>query len=173
MTAPPVLVVMGVSGAGKSTVGKALADALTWPFEEGDDLHPAANVAKMKAGVPLTDEDREPWLAAIARWIDQQAANREPGIITCSALKRAYRDRLRDGRPQVWLVFLEGSRKLIGERLAHRKGHFMPPALLDSQFAALEEPGADEPVIDVDIARPMAEQVREVETALGLGNATS
>jgi len=158
---------MGVSGSGKSTVGKGLANALDWPFEEGDDLHPPANIAKMKAGVPLTDEDRAPWLAAIARWIDGQAARAEPGIITCSALKRGYRDHLRKDRPQVWLVFLEGSRQVIAERLAHRQGHFMPPSLLDSQFAALEAPGEDEPVIDVDIEQPIDAQVRAVKSAIG------
>jgi carbohydrate kinase (thermoresistant glucokinase family) len=166
MSGPPVLLVMGVSGSGKTTVGKALADALGWSFQEGDDLHPAANIAKMKAGMPLTDADRQPWLAAIANWIDGQAARIEPGIITCSALKRAYRDDLRIGRPQVWLVFLEGSRELIAERLAHRQGHFMPPRLLESQFAALEAPGADEPVIDVGIETSLDDQIRAVEAAL-------
>jgi carbohydrate kinase (thermoresistant glucokinase family) len=166
VTAPPVLLVMGVSGSGKTTVGRALADALRWPFREGDDLHPAANIAKMQAGVPLTDADREPWLAAIAAWIDDQARRAEAGIITCSALKRAYRDGLRSGRPQVWLVFLDGSRELIADRMAHRRGHFMPPALLDSQLAALEAPGADEPVIDVDIAASLDDQISAVEAAL-------
>jgi gluconokinase len=166
--APPILVVMGVSGSGKSTVAKALAQALHWPFEEGDDLHPAANVAKMRAGHPLTDEDRKPWLGAIGRWIDGQATTGEPGVITCSALRRAYRDQLRQGRPQVKLVFLEGSKGLIEDRLAHRQGHFMPPSLLDSQFEALEEPGPDEPVIKVNIDEPVETQVRDIEWALGL-----
>jgi carbohydrate kinase (thermoresistant glucokinase family) len=166
--APPILVVMGVSGSGKSTVAKALAQALRWPFEEGDDLHPAANVAKMRAGHPLTDEDRKPWLEAIGRWIDGQAAKGEPGVITCSALRRAYRDQLRQGRPQVKLVFLEGSKGLIEDRLAHRQGHFMPPSLLDSQFEALEEPGPDEPVIKVNIDELVEAQVRDIERALGL-----
>ncbi len=167
MTAPPVLLVMGVSGSGKSTVGKALADALNWPFQEGDDLHPPENIAKMKAGVPLTDEDRAPWLAAVARWIDDQALQGEPGVVTCSALKRGYRDALRRDRPHLWLVFLEGSRKVLAERLAQRHDHFMPPSLLDSQLAALEAPGEDEPVIDVDIAQPIEAQVEAVEAALG------
>jgi carbohydrate kinase (thermoresistant glucokinase family) len=166
---PPVLVVMGVSGSGKSTVAKALAEALAWPFEEGDDLHPPANVAKMRAGHPLTDEDRKPWLEAIGRWIDGQAAKDEPGVITCSALRRAYRDQIRQGRPQVKLVFLEGSRSLIADRLSHRQGHFMPPSLLDSQFEALEEPGPDEPVIKVNIDESVEAQVRDVERALGIG----
>ncbi|HEY2050891.1 MAG TPA: gluconokinase [Caulobacteraceae bacterium] len=167
--APPILVVMGVSGSGKTTVAKPLAQALGWPFEEGDDLHPAANVAKMRAGHPLDDEDRKPWLEAIGRWIDAQAAKREAGVITCSALKRAYRDQIRQGRPQVTLVFLEGSKALIAERLSHRHGHFMPPSLLDSQFEALEAPGPDEPVITVDISESVETQVRDIEQALGKG----
>ncbi len=166
MSVPPVLLVMGVSGSGKTTVARALADALGWDYQEGDDLHPPANVAKMRAGIPLTDEDRQPWLAAIGAWIDDQAHTGRPGIVTCSALKRAYRDGLRRGRPQVRLVFLEGSRKLIADRLSHRKGHFMPPSLLDSQFAALEDPGADEPVIDVEIDQSIEGQVRDIEQAL-------
>jgi gluconokinase len=165
--APPVLVVMGVSGSGKTTVAKPLAEALGWAFEEGDDLHPAANVAKMRAGHPLDDEDRKPWLEAIGRWIDGQAARGEPGVITCSALKRAYRDQIRRGRPQVRLVFLEGSKALISERLSHRHGHFMPAALLDSQFEALEAPGPDEPVITVEIDQSVERQVEAIETALG------
>jgi carbohydrate kinase (thermoresistant glucokinase family) len=167
MTAPPVLLVMGVSGSGKTTVGKALAGALAWPFQEGDDLHPPANIAKMEAGQPLTDDDRAPWLAAIAHWLDGQAMRGEPGVITCSALKRSYRDRLRKDRPQLWLVFLEGSRAVLAERLARRRGHFMPPSLLDSQLAALEAPGEDEPVIDIDIEAPVEDQVSAVEAVLG------
>ena len=167
--APPVLVVMGVSGSGKTTVAKKLAEALGWTFEEGDDLHPAANVAKMRAGHPLDDEDRKPWLEAIGQWIDDQAARGEPGVITCSALKRVYRDHIRAGRPQVAFVFLKGSKELIAERLAHRHGHFMPPALLDSQFEALEEPGPDEPVITVDIAKSPEAQVADIERAVGRG----
>jgi gluconokinase len=164
--APPILVVMGVSGSGKTTVAKPLAEDLGWPFEEGDDLHPAANVAKMRAGHPLDDEDRKPWLAAIGRWIDGQASKGEPGVITCSALKRAYRDQIRGGRPQVTLVFLEGSKALIAERLADRHGHFMPAALLDSQFEALEAPGPDEPVIKVEIDQSVEAQVRDIRQAL-------
>jgi carbohydrate kinase (thermoresistant glucokinase family) len=167
MTPPPVLLVMGVSGSGKTTVGKALAGALAWPFQEGDDLHPPANIAKMAAGQPLTDDDRAPWLAAIARWLDGQAIRGEPGVITCSALKRAYRDTLRKDRPQLWLVFLEGSRSVLAERLARRHGHFMPPSMLDSQLADLETPGEDEPVIDIDIEAPVEDQVSAVETVLG------
>lgn len=163
---PPVLVVMGVSGSGKTTVAKALAQSLGWSFEEGDDLHPAANVAKMRAGHPLDDEDRKPWLEAIGRWIDAQASRDEPGVITCSALKRAYRDHIRQGRPQVRLIFLEGPKSLIADRLAHRHGHFMPPSLLDSQFEALEAPGPDEAVIQVDIRQSVEAQVAAIRRAL-------
>lgn len=167
--APPVLVVMGVSGSGKTTVAKALARTLGWTFEEGDDLHPAANVAKMRAGHPLDDDDRKPWLEAIGHWIDNQAVRGEPGVITCSALKRMYRDHIRAGRPQVTLVFLEGPKGLIADRLARRHGHFMPPSLLDSQFEALQEPGPDEPVIKVDIRESPEAQVQDIEEALGRG----
>jgi carbohydrate kinase (thermoresistant glucokinase family) len=167
--APPILVVMGVSGSGKTTVARPLAAALGWAFEEGDDLHPAANVAKMHAGHPLDDEDRKPWLEAIGRWIDGQASKGEPGVITCSALKRAYRDQIRQGRPQVTLVFLEGSKALIAERLSHRHGHFMPAALLDSQFETLEQPGPDEPVITVDISESVEAQVSDIRRALDRG----
>ena len=172
MTAPPILVVMGVSGSGKTTVAKPLAQALGWTFEEGDELHPAANVAKMRAGHPLDDEDRKPWLKAIGHWIDNQAAKDEPGVITCSALKRAYRDQIDAGRPQVTFVFLEGSEALIAERLSHRHGHFMPPSLLDSQFEALQAPDPDEPVITIDISKSVEAQVKSIETALGMGGAT-
>lgn len=158
----PCVIVMGVSGAGKSTVAKPLAERLDFPFLEGDDLHPKANVEKMHAGVPLTDADRAPWLAAIGRWIDQRAAAGEGGVVTCSALRRAYRDDLRGGRPQVRIVYLKGSKALIAERLEHRAGHFMPPALLDSQFATLEEPGPEEDVIVIDIDQPPERQVDEI-----------
>jgi len=171
MTAQPVLVLMGVSGSGKSTLAKPLAARLGWPFQEGDALHPAANIAKMKSGVPLTDADRWPWLAAIGAWIDGQAAKGEPGIVTCSALKRAYRDRLREGRPFVRIVYLRGSRALIGARVAARTGHFMPPSLLDSQFADLQPPGPDEDPIVVDVDQPLAAQVQRIVDALGLGGA--
>ena len=135
---PPVLVLMGVSGCGKSTVAALLAGRLGWDFEEGDDLHPAANVAKMAAGHPLDDADRRPWLAAVAAWIRQHTDAGRPGIITCSALKKSYRDVLRGDR--VMFVYLAGTREQIAARLAARHGHFMPPALLDSQFATLEPP---------------------------------
>ncbi len=146
-----VLVVMGVSGSGKTTIAQELDRRLGWPFQEGDDLHPPANVAKMHAGRPLTDEDRWPWLAAIAAWIDARLAAGEPGIVTCSALKRAYRDRLGGNRQGVRLVFLHADPALLRERLAKRTGHFMPASLLDSQLATLEPPGADEDPLTVDL----------------------
>jgi gluconokinase len=167
---PAVLVLMGVSGCGKSTVAGLLADRLGWPLEEGDALHPPANVAKMAAGHPLTDDDRWPWLALVARWIRDRVAAGEPGIVTCSALRRAYRDRLRD--PHVVFVYLHGSRRLIAERLAARHGHFMPPALLDSQFATLEPPGPDEQAITVEIADPAARQADVVVEQLQLTPST-
>lgn len=153
MSAPPILVVMGVSGAGKTTVGELVAKNLGWPFVDGDDLHPKANIDKMRAGIPLDDADRAPWLAAIGAWMDAQAKAGKPGVIACSALKRAYRDTLRAGRPQVRIVYLRGSQDEIAGRLAHRTGHFWPPKLLASQFADLEPPSPDEHAIVVDIAK--------------------
>jgi gluconokinase len=146
-----VIVVMGVSGSGKSTVAKALAKDEGWPILEGDDFHPPANVAKMASGTPLTDEDRWPWLRAIATAIDAARARGQNEVVACSALKRAYRDILIGDRNDVRLVYLQGSKQLIGDRLKARKGHFMPPALLDSQFATLEEPGPDEHPVVVGI----------------------
>ncbi len=142
------IVIMGVSGCGKSTVGAALAKALTIPYRDGDDLHPAANVEKMRAGIPLTDDDRWPWLDHVAATLRDAA----PVIIGCSALRRAYRDRIRAGAGgPVQFVHLTGSRAVIAARMAARKGHYMPPTLLDSQFAALEPPGPDEAIrMDVD-----------------------
>ena len=158
----PVLVVMGVSGSGKSTVAKPLAERLGWPFQEGDDLHPAANVAKMKAGIALDDADRAPWLDAIATWIGDRLTADSGGVVTCSALRRAYRDRLREAGDGVICVYLEGSKAVIAERVANRHGHFMPPALLDSQFATLQEPTADEHPLTVDVGGRPAEIVAEI-----------
>jgi gluconokinase len=152
-----VLVVMGVSGSGKTTVARLVAEARGWGFQEGDALHPPANVAKMSAGTPLTDEDRWPWLRAIAGVIDGWRAVGASGVVTCSALKRAYRDILIGARADVRLVYLRGDKALIAARMAARKGHFMPPGLLDSQFATLEEPTADERPIVADIAAPPPE----------------
>jgi len=161
-----ILVVMGVAGSGKTTVARMLAERLGWRFQEGDALHPAANVAKMSAGTPLTDDDRWPWLHAIAAVIDGWRAEGASGIVTCSALKRAYREILVGGRADVRLVHLAGDKALIAARMAARKGHFMPTALLDSQFATLEPPGAEERPIVVDISPGVEVVVAEIEKAI-------
>jgi len=163
------IVVMGVSGSGKSTIAAMLAARLGWTYEDGDWFHPRANVEKMHAGVPLTDEDRWPWLYAIAAAIDDARRSASHVVIACSALKRAYRDILRDGRNDVRFVYLKGDQKLIAHRMSLREGHFMPSTLLDSQFAALEEPGHDEKPIVVSIdAHPRA-VVDTILTRLGGG----
>jgi gluconokinase len=162
----PVLVIMGVSGSGKSTVAGILAGQLGWDLEEGDDLHPPENVEKMAAGHPLTDEDRWPWLDTIASWIIEHTMAGIPGIITCSALKKIYRDRLRE--KNVVFVFLSGSKEQIGRRLTTRMDHFMPPSLLDSQIATLEPPGPDENTIVIDVGRTPAQEAAEVVRRLGL-----
>ena len=149
---PAVLLLMGVSGAGKTTVALRLQHLLGWPFQEGDDLHPAVNVEKMRSGHPLNDEDRAPWLAAIARWIDARLAAGEAGIITCSNLKRAYRNITVGNRRGVVLVYLRGDASLIGERVSRRAHRYMPPALLQSQFETLEEPEPDEHAVVVTVA---------------------
>jgi gluconokinase len=155
------IVVMGVSGAGKSTVGTLLATRLKRAFVEGDSLHPPQNVEKMSHGIPLTDADRWPWLDAIAARIAAARAGGMALVITCSALKRAYRARLVAGHGDVGFLFLQGDKAPIARRLAQRPGHFMPPQLLDSQFAALEEPAADEPAIAVPIDRQPQDIVEE------------
>src|SRR5690606_38350746 len=165
---PLVLVLMGVSGSGKTTIGKAVAARLGWPFEEGDDLHPAANIAKMRAKIPLTDADRRPWLEKIAARIDEWRQTGTGGIISCSALKRSYRDFLAAGRPEVRFVYLHGEESLIAARLSARKGHFMPADLLASQFATLEKPASDEPAITVDISPPPETIAAEIVHKLGL-----
>lgn len=167
MTKPVIAIVMGVSGSGKTTVAKLLATALGCRFQEGDDLHPAANVEKMHAGTPLTDEDRWPWLHTIAAMIDDCRARGESLVITCSALKRAYRDIIIGDRQDVTLVYLKGSRELIRGRLEGRQAHFMPSALLGSQLVTLEEPGADEHAITVDVGGRPEEIVGEVMGELG------
>ena len=161
----PVVVTMGVSGSGKTTIARGIAAELGWTMVEGDAFHPPANVAKMSAGTPLTDDDRWPWLAAIAAEIDRLRASGQPAVVACSALKRAYRDVLIGNRADVWLVYLQGSRALIGGRMAARAGHFMPTALLDSQFATLEEPAN---AVVVDIRLSAQEQVDAIRDALGL-----
>ncbi|MFD3539050.1 gluconokinase [Streptomyces sp. NPDC058662] len=142
---------MGVAGTGKTTVGRLLADALSLPYAEGDAFHPPANVAKMSAGTPLDDEDRRPWLDAIGEWI-RNSAGRSGGVVAASSLKRAYRDRLRAAAPRTVFVHLTGERALIEERMAARKGHYMPTTLLDSQFATLEQLQPDEPGVVVDVS---------------------
>lgn len=159
---PQRIVVMGVAGCGKSTVGAALGTRLGLPFIDGDALHPPQNIAKMTRGEPLTDEDRQPWLRAVG------AALRDaPAIVGCSALKRAYRDLIRAeaGAPVVF-VHLAGTQEVIAARMRARKNHFMPPALLASQFATLEPPGPDEAAITVDLDRPVEDVVAEVLSAL-------
>jgi gluconokinase len=154
---PMIVVLMGVSGSGKSTVGALLAGALGCQFQEGDDLHPRENVEKMRSGTPLTDPDRLPWLRKIAEEIDGWRARGECGVLTCSALKRSYRDIIIGERRDVVLVYLKGSGELIYRRVAARHEHFMPVALLDSQFATLEEPTPDEQPIIVDVGGKPAE----------------
>jgi len=144
-----ILIVAGVSGSGKSTVGAMLADRLHWRFADGDDFHPAANIAKMRLGIPLTDSDRRPWLRAIAAWIDERIAQGESAVIACSALKRSYRDVLLGGRPEALLVFLAEDREVLARRLAARHGHFFPAVLLATQFDALEPPQPDEHAVTV------------------------
>ena len=146
-----IVIVMGVSGSGKTTVAAGLARQKGWLLLEGDSFHPPANIAKMKVGIPLTDDDRWPWLQAIAAREDELIAAGQSAVVACSALKRAYRDILMGGRPDTVLVYLRGSQALIAERMKARQNHFMPPALLDSQFATLEEPAPDEHPIVVDI----------------------
>ena len=166
-TAPCALVVMGVSGSGKSTIADRLAARLDWRYEDGDKFHPPANVAKMSAGQPLTDEDRWPWLQAIADEIDRLSAAGQRAVIACSALKRAYRDLIRSIAGDVTFVLPLLSREQLRARMAQRANHFMPTALLDSQLQTLEAPGADENAIEVDGNLPVEEQVARVTKALG------
>jgi gluconokinase len=171
-TAPPfpsVVVIMGVSGCGKSTVGALLARRLQWEFEDADWFHPAANVDKMHNGIALTDEDRRPWLDAIAAWIDETRHAGEHGVVACSALKRRYRDVLIGERADVRLVYLKGDETLIARRIATRHEHFMPAGLLRSQFEALEEPGPDETPITISIEPQPPEIVARILSALNIG----
>jgi carbohydrate kinase (thermoresistant glucokinase family) len=163
-----IVLVGGVAGSGKTTAGAVLADRLHWPFADADAFHPAANIAKMRSGVPLTDADRAPWLAGIIAWMEERTAAGEPAVAGCSALKRRYREQLLAGRPTVWLAFLEISRELAHARLAARHGHFFTAALLDSQFAELEPPRHEERLLVLDAARPPDQLAEEIIERLGL-----
>lgn len=165
------LVVMGVSGAGKSTVARLLADELGWPMAEADEFHPASNIDKMSAGVPLTDEDRAPWLSALRDWITARAEAGENTVVTCSALKRSYRDILREAGARVRFVHLAGPASVVSERLSSRSGHFMPPSLLASQFGDLEPLDAAEDGVTVDLGRSPERIAASALTGLGLGTA--
>jgi gluconokinase len=170
---PCALVVMGVSGSGKSTIADKLAERLGWTYEDGDKFHPASNVAKMSAGHPLTDEDRWPWLRAIAGEIDRACKAGQHVVIACSALKHTYRDILVHGRHDVRIVYLKGTPKLIGDRLAQRKGHFMPPGLLASQFKTLEPPDTSENPVTVSIDASVETIVDDIVHQLNPGAADS
>lgn len=162
------LVVMGVSGSGKTTVARAVADTLGWEFAEGDRLHPPENIAKMRRGVPLTDADRWPWLDRVGDWLDVQAAKDEPGVVTCSALRRSYRDLLAADRPWVRFCLVDVPEEVLVRRLTGREDHFMPASLLASQLATLEPLQADEPGFVVDGTKPVQDVVDEVRRSLEL-----
>ena len=163
----PLIVVMGVAGSGKTTIAGGLAEHLGVPFVEGDSLHPAANVKKMASGTPLTDEDRWPWLKAIGERMEVERMTGHGVVVSCSALKRSYRDCLRkEVHGKVHFILLDGSRELISERMKKRKGHFMPPALLDSQFATLEKPTPDEHAVILDISHTVPNLLAEAARAL-------
>ena len=166
-----IIIVAGVAGSGKTTVGVMLAERLGCEFEDGDLLHPAANVAKMHAGVPLTDADRWPWLHIIEAWMDQRISAGKTAVLACSALHRRYRAALLDGRPEARLVFLQISREVAVARLARRHGHFFPAKLLDSQFRDLEPPAPDEHLLVVDASQPAADMAAEIATRLDGGSA--
>jgi gluconokinase len=160
-----IIILMGVSGSGKTTIGSLLAQDLGWPFYDGDDFHPQANINKMRQGIPLTDEDRDSWLTALRHHIDTLLANRQSAVLACSALKQAYRDRLGGDRPAVRFIYLKGDYALIRQRLQKRQGHFMPADLLKSQFATLEVP---EDVLAIDISRTPEVIVNSIKRALEL-----
>jgi gluconokinase len=168
---PHALIVMGVSGSGKTTIGEMLAARIGWRYEDADTFHPASNVAKMSAGQPLTDEDRWPWLRAIADEIDRASAAGERMVIGCSALRRTYRDVLVHGRRDIRIVYLDGTQDLIADRLGQRKGHFMPPELLTSQFGTLEPPTPDEHAVTVSIDAPVETVVDNILRQLKLSQA--
>jgi gluconokinase len=160
-----ILIVAGVSGSGKTTVGTLLAERLGWRFADADEFHPAANIEKMQAGIPLTDDDRWPWLHAIAAWMDERIAAGEPAVITCSALKRSYRDVLLGGRPRAQMIFLAPDREVLTRRLAARHGHFFPGQLLGTQLASLEPPAPDEHVLTIV---PASEPAATVDAIIAL-----
>jgi carbohydrate kinase (thermoresistant glucokinase family) len=164
--AAPIVIVMGVAGAGKSTVGAALARQLGCDFADADEFHPPANIAKMRTGTPLTDADRQSWLAAIAARVDAWREAGTGGVIACSALKRSYRRVVIGDRPEVRLAYLRGDPALIRRRLAERRHHFMPASLLDSQFETLEEPGAEERPIVVDATKSATTLAAEINALL-------
>jgi gluconokinase len=163
-----IVIVAGVAGSGKTTVGTQLATRLGWRFADADSFHSAVNIAKMRAGIPLTDKDRAPWLRAITGWMDDIEAAGESGVITCSALRRRYRDELLSGRPAATMVFLLVSREDLIQRLSRRAGHFFPEKLLDSQLAAVEPPAPDERVLTLLEDGGPAHLVDEIVTRLGL-----
>ena len=167
-----VVVVMGVSGSGKTTVAERVAAALGWMFQEGDKLHPAANVTKMKSGQPLDDADRAPWLAIIAGWIDARLQTGQDAIITCSALKRRYREQIGNGKPGVQMVYLYGDHDTLESHINSRHHEFMPPTLLESQLATLEEPAANEHVITIEVAGSIEQTVAEVIRTLRVTSPT-
>jgi gluconokinase len=162
------VVVMGASGSGKTTLAEGLARRLGWELLEGDDLHPRANVAKMAAGTPLTDDDRWPWLRAIGAWIDDRASTGTSAVVTCSALRRSYRDLLREGRPAVRFCHVSAEPELIARRMERRRGHYMPPSLLPSQLAALEPLAADEPGVTVSASGSADDVLAAALRRLGL-----
>ena len=164
-----IILVAGVAGSGKTTVGKLLADRLGCEFEDGDLLHPAANLAKMEAGIPLTDADRWPWLHIIQGWMDQRISAGQTAVLACSALHRRYRAALLDGRPDVRMAFLQISREVAAARLARRHGHFFPAQLLDSQFRALQPPGPDEHVLIIDANQQADDMAAEIASRLDVG----
>jgi gluconokinase len=173
MASPLFVVVMGVSGSGKTTLGRGIAERLHWRFQEGDELHPAANVEKMSRGEPLTDDDRWPWLDAIGDWLDARTREGESAVLTCSALRRAYRDRLRAGRPGVRFCHVVASAETLGARLEHRRGHYMPASLLPSQLATLEPLDDDERGVQVAAEGEPAVVLAEALRALGLSEGAS
>jgi gluconokinase len=164
---------MGVSGSGKSTTAAELVRRLGWDFAEGDDFHPRSNVAKMHAGIPLDDEDRWPWLRALAEWIGRHEQEGRSAVVTCSALKRSYRDLLRDGHPSVWFAHVCEDPALVRERIERRSGHYMPPSLLESQLASLEPLQADEPGVVVDGSGPPEQVVDQLLTSLAAARGVS